>query len=141
MDTPVLKDELNRKTLESIQKIAHEFSVGKITAAQYSYGVDILWNTVAGLVSEDFTQMAALMDNQKLDDSAHTHVFLSNDKGAVIKVTNFHNGIVQVASVVSATPSKPTKYDYREEPRAHEAAHQKFLSVVATLKQAGFRAL
>jgi hypothetical protein len=57
-EVPVLQDEVNRKALDTLAWLVMSIHHGKITAEQFSTGVDTLFMAVSGLVTDkDFIHM------------------------------------------------------------------------------------
>ena len=57
-EVPVLQDEVNRKALDTLAWLVMSVHHGKISAEQFSTGVDTLFMAVSGLVTDkDFIHM------------------------------------------------------------------------------------
>jgi hypothetical protein len=56
-ELPTLREELDRKTLETIQWLVRSTESGAITGDQLSVAVDTLFMAVSGLVDADFINM------------------------------------------------------------------------------------
>jgi hypothetical protein len=54
---PTLREELDRKTFDTMQWLTEALTYGKITDAQFSTGVDALFMAVNGLVGEAFCEV------------------------------------------------------------------------------------
>jgi hypothetical protein len=61
---PDLKEELNRKVMESVSWLMSSVQSGQITDFQFSTGIDALFMAVAGLVGKDFVEIVT--EAQKL---------------------------------------------------------------------------
>ena len=58
IEVPVLQDEINRKALDTLAWLTLSVHNDKITAEQFSTGVDALFMAVSGLVTDkDFIHM------------------------------------------------------------------------------------
>ena len=67
---PVLQDEVNRKALETMSYLVTALHHKKITADQFSTGVDVLFMAVSGLVTDkDFIHIVGeaqhMIDKEK----------------------------------------------------------------------------
>jgi hypothetical protein len=56
-DVPTLQDEIDRKSFETLEWLTHSVSQGRITADQFSVGVDVLFMTASGLLKKDFIDL------------------------------------------------------------------------------------
>lgn len=141
-DVPTLQDELNRKTLEAIEKLALDRDSGRITEAQYAYGVDIVWTTTAGLVDKDLMLMMELAQVKQPGPSFMTREFYMGGKGHLAKITNTHKGLVVLdLSLYDGTHSSRKIYDMREEPNPSKAGKAKFQELGDNLVAKGFNQL
>lgn len=73
---PTIRDELNRKTFETIEWLAVSHDLGKITEGQFNTGVDAVFMSVAGLVSDSVMEVvtaasASITDRQDLQVRRH----------------------------------------------------------------------
>lgn len=70
---PVLQDEVNRKALDSLSYLITALHHKKITADQFSTGVDVLFMAVSGLVTDkDFIHLIGetqhMIEKEKRDE-------------------------------------------------------------------------
>lgn len=73
---PVLQDEINRKAFETMDWLVGSLVGGRMSARQFSTGVDALFMGVAGLVGRDIMEMMS-MATYRADSSAQAEkVFL-----------------------------------------------------------------
>jgi hypothetical protein len=69
-----VKDELDRKTTETIEWLLTGYDRGSLSAEQLSMGADVLFMTVSGLADKDFIhiiteiQMMIEKDKRELED-------------------------------------------------------------------------
>lgn len=77
---PVLQDEINRKALETIAWLTLSVTHGKITAEQFSTGIDALFMATSGLVT-DRDYIIMITEAQSLIDKEKQHG-RTNDSGA-----------------------------------------------------------
>lgn len=82
---PELKDEINRKALESIQYLITSVHAGRITPHQFSTGIDALWMAVAGLINEDIIDLiTAAGDEAPKDQEIKKRVFIKARETIVV---------------------------------------------------------
>lgn len=139
-DIPSLKEELNRKTFETVERLVNDRAFCKATDAQYDYGIEILWGTVAGLVDKDFMDIAANMRLTSRDESFVTRAHLRNAKGDSVVLENGHKGVIRmtVYRAGSHVPTKRETIDLREESQATQQADLKFNELALKLEANGF---
>ncbi len=53
------KSELNRKTLEALEQLAHKFETGRTHPILVAAKAGAIWDVTAGLVSNDISELAA----------------------------------------------------------------------------------
>lgn len=56
-DIPTLSEELNRKSFETLEWLTIAVEQGRITAHQFSTGIDVLFMAVSGLVKQEFVEL------------------------------------------------------------------------------------
>lgn len=133
------QDEINRKALETIEKLAVDREQGRITEAQYAYGLDVLWSAIAGLVDKDLMVMMEVARVKKEGASFFTREYYCGGKGHIAKITNTHRGIVVAdISLYDGTHNSRKLYDFREEPNPFKAAKEKFQALGDNLVAKGF---
>lgn len=57
---PTIKQELSRKSIETLEYLVNERKRGQITNDQYSVGLDVLFMTCNGIVESDFIDLVTL---------------------------------------------------------------------------------
>lgn len=75
-ELPTIKEELDRKSLDAIERLILKHRSGEISDEAYSVALDVLFQTVSGLVSEDFIQMITLAGDEIIKEpvkSTGTH--------------------------------------------------------------------
>jgi len=63
-DLPSIKEELDRKSLDAIERLILKHRDGEISDEAYSVALDVLFMTVSGLVSEDFIQLITIAGDE-----------------------------------------------------------------------------
>jgi hypothetical protein len=58
-DLPTLQEEIDRKAFETLEWLTHSVAQGRITAHQFSTGVDVLFMAVSGLLRKDFIELVS----------------------------------------------------------------------------------
>ena len=140
-DTPILYEELCRKSLETVEKIHNDDKNGRINKAQYAYAVDVLWSALAGLVDKDLMIMFEVMGNTPRDGSFFNRTYLKNREGDVVKITNFLYGRVRL-EVIPGNPDlavSEREYDFRSEVGTMQLAKKKELDLIDGLLLRGFQ--
>lgn len=61
---PNIKDELDRKAIDAIEYLILKRRSGEISNEAYSVGLDTLFMTVSGIVSEDFIHIITEAGNE-----------------------------------------------------------------------------
>jgi hypothetical protein len=56
-ELPTLQEEVDRKAFETLEWLTHSVAQGRISAHQFSTGVDVLFMTVSGLLRKDFIEL------------------------------------------------------------------------------------
>ncbi len=121
-DVSTLQEELTRKTLEALEKLASDRENGRITEAQYAYGLNILWTTTAGLVDKDLMLMMELAEVKKEGASFFTREFYLGGKGHIVKITNTHKGLVVLdLSLYDGCSQSRKIYDLRGRAEPHQS--------------------
>ena len=137
-----IQEEIDRKALETICKLANDRDQGRITESQYSYGLDILWSAIAGMVDTDLALMMEVAKVKKEGASFFTREYYCGGKGHIAKITNTHRGIVVFdLSLYDGTHQSRKLFDFREEPNPYVAAKQKFQELGDGLVAKGFNSI
>lgn len=76
MEPPSIREELSRKALEALERLVIDRSRGTITEAQFSTGMNVLWDIAAGLTDKDFMEIISTVKVQKNDPSFKRHTML-----------------------------------------------------------------
>lgn len=116
-ELPTVKEELDRKTVESIEWLLHAHTVGNLTENQFAAAIDALFMAVNGVVSEDVAQM--LTEASQLP-SRRTEVLKRHfiKDGALVTVQRDVGGTaVQYATRVNGKikTQRKTEYDSARE--------------------------
>lgn len=133
---PTIHEELARKALETIEKLHFDHEHGRTTEAQYSYGIDILWSAIAGIAGEDFVRLTEAMKPPKRNGSYFTREFYLSPIGVIVKITNFHDGLVTLEKIHSKAGQ--VNYDFREDPDGLLKANDMFKKLGDSLHSRDF---
>lgn len=104
---PVLQDELNRKSAETLHWLLHSLLAGRITEAQCSTGLDALFACVSGLTDKNFIELLTEAALHCKTVEQQRRVFISGDRTTAVtwqagsdtvRVSTFQAG-VQVRTV------------------------------------------
>ena len=135
---PTLAQEIERKSIDTLEKLAVDLELGRITKAQYLYGLDILWSAVAGLAGTDFTIMIETAKLPNRDKEFVTRTYYQSDKGNVVRITNSMTGYVVVDVNLGLAESRKL-YNFRDEPNPTKQAAEKVADLEASLIGKGFK--
>ena len=65
-EVPTLREEIDRKAFEQLERLAGQLETGRINDAQFDVGVHTVWNCVSGLASEWVIQtLGEIRDSRK----------------------------------------------------------------------------
>jgi hypothetical protein len=100
MEIPTIREELSRKSLEALERLVIDRAKGAITEAQFSTGMNVLWDIVAGLTDKDFIEIISTVKVNKNDDSfkrrrmmiCRDHWILTTVDTTALSVTVLRNG-------------------------------------------------
>ena len=138
-NVPSLQEELNRKTLETLEKINADYTLGKISKAQYKYGVDIAWSCVAGLVEQDLIRMFEWLDKDTKSISySEKTVYRHLKSGIDIVIIDSKTGLLLYKRLHQGSPDKVQAFDLRAEPNPYLAAKEKLQQLDSDLINKGF---
>ena len=100
---PQLRDELNRKSFETVEWLFTALDGGRITKEQFSTGIDALFMAVNGLANADVTELMTEADYQLRNEvvevrrafmSGSTVVSMRWTVGeTTVSVTTYRNGL------------------------------------------------
>lgn len=135
MTIPTQREELERKTVETLQKIVEDRESGRTTEAQYGYALDIVWSNVAGLVGNDVVAILEVTQGSVADGSEYTiEYFREPATRAIAKLINTHDGRV------NAQIGRNDKWiDCRESSNPYRDAKQKFQMIRDKLVSIGYQ--
>lgn len=138
-EVPTLQEEVERKALEALEMVAIDRDTGKITEAQYSYALTVLWASCAGIAGSGFMTIMEVAGQGKKDGSQYTRRFMRSEKGDIAKITNFHDGVIRLELSLRDGLHKSEKdYDCTQELNPCGAAKEKFLNLIDNLVIKGF---
>jgi hypothetical protein len=63
-DVPTLQEEIDRKAFETLEWLCYSVDQGRMTADQFSVGIDVLFMTVSGLLKKDFIDLITAAQEQ-----------------------------------------------------------------------------
>lgn len=91
-DTPTIKEELERKTSETLYRALADLSKGIVSAEASKASLQALWDATSGLVSrETMDLIAESIDAVSLSSVPHRRVFVKDDRTIIIALpSEFH---------------------------------------------------
>ena len=83
---PTLKEEIDRKSMEAALWLYESVTAGKITAAQFSTGLDALFMAVSGLANQDVFELITEGSEQAAQaEDRQRRVFIKGD--SLVQIT------------------------------------------------------
>lgn len=111
---PPIKDELERKTFETLDWLITSVAGGRMTEEQFSVGIDAVFKSVSGLVGKNFIELITASQEMIRNDVHNTHIerfyLIRGNELVVVKwvvgtdkvrVTKWKNGKMVGTSVVT----------------------------------------
>ncbi len=138
-----MKEELDRKTVETLESILVRLDQGRITMPEARQAVDAMWRTVSGLISDDVMEM---IDAFKADTNkafVERRVFVLEGKDIAILERAVGTGIGRVRMNMREPGVFATDKMIRLEDEINPsmAARQKLDAFVVALKKKGYTEL
>jgi len=138
--TPTLAEEIERKTLETLESLVSRQRGGRITQVEYYAGIESLWGVAAGLVSSEVTHMIASMLDHAKQPVVETRLFIRAN-GNMAKIQHdFSTPKIVVksdCSYISGWKSVREK-TFENEVNPQLSAKQYFEKVVAAMSANGY---
>ncbi|WP_323016376.1 hypothetical protein [Castellaniella sp.] len=140
--TPELHDEVVRKAYETIERLETDRVSGRITSAQFGYGVDILWSAVAGLVDGEFMTAVELL-NAHRKEAVTKLVFMHDETGAIVRVINDHKGSLTYTAFAHGKNKNAQNrvFDFTQEHQPLVHVKEKIAGIAKALHAKGFSLL
>lgn len=76
MEVPSIREELSRKALNTLQSLLIDRERGVLTEAQFGAALNVLWDTVSGLVDREFMDLISMVKVNKNDPSYRRRTML-----------------------------------------------------------------
>jgi hypothetical protein len=121
---PTLKEEVDRKAFETVEWLFTSLDKGKLTAAQFSTGIDTLFMAVNGLVNEGVADLITAADFEARHE-IHTisHVYIKG--GNVITLSwVIGNELVEIVAYVDGV-EKTRQDKFYDSPKEARESMQK----------------
>ena len=143
MDIPDFREEVQRKFYEAITKVVRDRDTGKITNAQFSYGLDVLWAACSGLGNKDFAELITAAGEEVVQDSSYfkTTFLINYDKMAIARVVNMipHQKVqIQINDLRSRT-SRAKVYNLSDSTQPSTDARMKEFELIDHLILQGYQ--
>ena len=95
MDTiPSLKDELERKTMQEIERIALDTRKGRISKREVRSSIRTLFNTVSGLVESEIIDKYLSMLSDELDKLSAIELLVKDGRYTLIDARDMETAII-----------------------------------------------
>lgn len=132
-DVPTLMEELDRKTLEELERIAHGWDTKRLLPTEVKASVQTLWQLVAGLVPKETMELIAQMP-VPVTSAIHNHAVLGDGKTVAYVVRSGCELVIQLHGATMKVIRKPA---YENE----EQAVLGMLKIISGLRAKGFARL
>jgi hypothetical protein len=93
-ELPTLQEEIDRKAFETLEWLTYSVAQGRMTAHQFSTGIDVLFMTVSGLLKNDF--IGLITAAQELCPKEPLHLKRSFSDGSAVMTVEWTVGSEQV---------------------------------------------
>ena len=107
MKVPNLSDEINRKTIETIEMYALKHSEDELTDGEFKIVAKTLWEATSGLASPDTTNMLADVAEQLVHDVKRRYFVTNENKVIKIVWRNFGTSFVVLTYEDGKLSGKP----------------------------------
>lgn len=135
-EAPSLREELDRKALETLEQMESDLESGRISLAQYSYGVGLIWSSWAGLVSKGLMPLIEIMGGKSV--ARETKSYLYRGDGQALVVTHDHKGMVRIEAFSPGQFPDVRIVDRSAEPNSFIAGREAYQKAVAALLSRGY---
>lgn len=109
-EVPNLRDEIDRKAFEQLERLAGQLESGKINQAMFNIGVQSVWNCVSGLASEwvidTITEVKEMWVESELLDA---RVFYDPSEGAILLIRKLGGDKLKLRSLPTG---RKTDWDF-----------------------------
>jgi len=141
---PTLREELDRKTKETVAKLVFELKTGRITKSEFFTGIETVWDVTAGLVDEGVNRAVSQVLEKTPSLKLDRHFFVSVNSGEVVLVErDLFNFDLQVKSQLthSGDFTKVHSFNFDAESNPAIASKSKLEAVIERLRSRGFKPL
>lgn len=142
-EIPSLRDEIDRKAFEQLERLAGQLETGRINDAQFDTGVQSVWNCVSGLASEWVIQtISEVKDAKKGEAFQDRRLFLKKtDTGFSLAILARQLGGGEVRLLSVPATKTPGKFDCSDDPNPSACALQQQNKLTQALLTKGYRQL
>lgn len=137
-EIPSLKEEINRKAFETLERINSDFTLGKINKAQFKYGIDIAWSLVSGLIAEDIFRMFEILSSQATSISYSQKSYFRNKDNWIITLIDSKTGLILFKLIRQGVQDNVKTHDMREESNPSLAGKLKMEELTKAILNKGF---
>lgn len=137
-DIPSVKDELNRKTIETLERLDHQFNTGQITEHDFIVALDTINSIGLGLIDSDISTFISnhLAENRDSVAQDRASLFLVSPNKMLYQHLSESTLSLTTFQITSDTPFKVTRvvesFDDSNDPAA--AACGRFEDLQVKLK-------
>lgn len=77
-ELPTVVEELNRKTIEAMERLQWKFDTKQISGVELASALDALWDAGSGLIDKDIAALIAQMRDQIIDQTVERRLFIDS---------------------------------------------------------------
>lgn len=132
-----LKDELERKTLETYEWLIERSSMGEFGDPEIRVALQAVFNVTCGLVAPDITMASEMVDLDKLEQLTHRRVFTRSSGAFAVVSWKTGSSLVTLTTVNKQGEVFPRQFE-SEDSRVAKATFQLTCTKLGTQ---GFREL
>lgn len=134
---PTLREELDRKAVDALEKLESDLQSERITLAQYVYAVDLCWTAWAGLVSRDVLSMLEIMGEKKADFVLKQHLYRGDGALSIISYSTRQEKVMVELMKPGEVPDV-REFDCQHQPNPQQAGRSLTKKVIASMEARGF---
>lgn len=147
-ESHTLVDELNRKALDTLERIIVDYQTGIISVEQARSSLQTLFQAVSGLISDDLFDMISEASKEFADKAgeATARRLFTSDKSLLCLEYTFGEPVVKLHSLDWESPvhggwTKTAVMNFAEEANPYEVARGRFDGYIESFARLGYKEL
>lgn len=145
LEFPTIKAELERKTIEEVQRLAHDFKTCRISHDAFKACLQTLWNCSAGLVDKSTMEIiSALINQPSVNEHTDRLVRVLCDETGWHYVFAYRFGDDKALMDRVAPDGSRTRFELKapaDEIHPQQAAQNQMLGIIGNMLSAGFKSI